>query len=382
MATAARPIPGTVAPPRILEHKLDDEARRPRHERIVDGRVLTQDKPVGQRKIANGNVGRRALALALAAPQGGRSPDAAKIEAAYIGFQTMLHNRLNRPDALYPRIAKVTETENVLDTQLWLSNNPKMQLWLGDKDLNQYRGESFPIVTRPHEASVMVPKNDILNDRFGLFRSRLESMADAYGWALDDMVIGAICAGIAGTALGTTYDGQNLVDVDHTALSIGGTNQSNKVTGAFSETTFQTALQRFGTMVDENGVPYNVSGKRLTLLVGWANADLAKKVINQPFQAGGATNIYAGNADLIITPWIAARTTKILGTSVTLTGTEWALLPEGSAAILAQVKRGPQFLSVEEGELAFRSGKYLYGIEAEFGFAYGAWPEIVGGPGT
>jgi phage major head subunit gpT-like protein len=369
MVHAAQPIPGTQPPPAVLAHNPRATFER-------------QPIPAGMRRLIGGNRSPGDIIAALAAPQGGRSPDAAKIEAAYIGFQTMLHNRLVRPESIYQRLATVHETDNVLDTQIFLQNNPKMQLWLGDKDLNQYRGESFPIVTRPHEASVMVPKNDIINDRFGLFASRISSMADAYGWALDDMVIGAIAAGIAGTSLGTTYDGQNLVDTDHTALSVGGTNQTNKVTGALSETTYQTAWQRFLTMVDENGVPYATSNKRMTLVVGPANRDVALKIINQPFQASGATNIYLGTADLLVTPWIASRTTKILGTSVTLTGTEWALIPQGSTAVIAQIKRGPQFLAVEEGELAFRSGKYLYGIEAEFGFAYGLWQEVVGGPGT
>jgi phage major head subunit gpT-like protein len=328
----------------------------------------------GQRIISRGSL--------AATPQGGRSPDSAKIEAAYIGFQTLLHDRLKRPGALYRRLATVQETDNVLDTQIWLSNIPKMQLWLGDKDLKLFRGESQPVITKPHEASVVVPKNDIINDRFGLYAGRLSQMADAYGWALDDMVLAAIAAGIAGTSLGTTYDGQNLVDTDHTALSIGGTNQSNKVTGALSETVYQTALQRFMTMQDENGVPYNTSERRMTLVVGPANADIAKKIIRQPYQSSGASNIYEGSADLVITPWIASRTTNILGTSVTLTGTEWALVPEGSTSIIVQVKRAPEYLAVEDGEFPFRTGKYLYGIEAEFGFAYGLWQDIVGGPGT
>jgi phage major head subunit gpT-like protein len=367
MATAAAPT----APPREFIH------------RPVDMGTLRDPLHAQMQRIARGNVRPGDLMRgALAAPQGGRSPDAAKIEAAYIGFSTALHNKLNRADALFRMLATVNETDNVLDTQIFLQNNPKMRLWLGDKVLNQYRGESFPVVTKPHEASVMVPKNDIINDRFGLYSGRINSMGDAYNWALDDMVIGAICAGIAGTSLGTTYDGQNLVDTDHTALSIGGTNQSNKVTGALSETVYQTAIQRFMTMVDENGVPYSVAGKRMKLIVGPANRDVAMKIINQPFQASGASNIYQGTADLIVTPWIASRTTNILGTSVTLTGTEWALLPEGSSAVIAQIKRGPQFLAVEDGALAFMSGKYLYGIEAEFGFAYGLWQEVVGGPGV
>ncbi len=70
------------------------------------------------------------------------------------------------------------------------------------------------------------------------------------------------------------------------------------------------------------------------------------------------------------------------GVAVTISGTEWFLMPRGSTSIIVQKKRGPEFLSVEEGEFVFRTGKYLYGIEAEFGAGYGLWQEIVGGPGS
>ena len=45
---------------------------------------------------------------------------------------------------------------------------------------------------------------------------------------------------------------------------------------------------------------------------------------------------------------------------------EWALIPEGSTSVIVHKKRGPEFLSVEDGEFVFRTAKFLYGIEAEF----------------
>lgn len=313
---------------------------------------------------------------------GGRSLDAAKIEAAYVGFFTTFQDRLQQTSPLHRELSIVTETENVLDTQLWLSNVPKMRKWIGPKQLGKLRGQSQPITTSPFEASIEVSKHDVLYDRLGIYKDRINSMADGYGWALDEMVIGAIAAGIAGTALGTTYDGQNLVDTDHTALATGGTQQTNKVTGALSATTYATAWQRFYQIKDENGNPLNVPGARMVLLVGPQNRQNARTILQQDIQAAGARNIDYGTADLVVHPRIDAGTIFVNGISVTLTGTEWALIPRGSAAILTQIRRSAEFLSVEEGEFAFRTGKYLYGIEAEFGFAYGLWQEIVGGPGV
>src|SRR5512138_1314760 len=103
-----------------------------------------------QRMLRDGRFREQMLA---APPQGGSSPDAAKIRAAYIGFQTLFNNRLKRGDSIYRQISTVVETDNVLDRQIWLQSTPKMKRWLGDKTMSRLRAESLPIVTSPHEAS-------------------------------------------------------------------------------------------------------------------------------------------------------------------------------------------------------------------------------------
>lgn len=321
------------------------------------------------------------FALSSAQP-GGRSLDSSKTEAAYVGFHKTFHDRLARTGHIYDQIATVVETDNLIDRQVWLSGNPKMRQWQGDKVLHKYRSESHPIVTYLQEASVEVPKKDIQNDRLALYRPRIDSLADTYPDALDELVIGMLGAGVQGIALGATYDGQNLIDTDHTALSIGGTAQSNHVAGALTPTTYNTAWTRLLSIADENGRPVNAAGKRMRLVVGPGNRLAARDIIDQETGATGADNMNRGTSDLIVTPWIRASTIVVNGVSVTLTGTEWFLIPEDSSAILLHIKQKPQFLSVEEGEFCFRTGLYLYGVEAEFGAAYGLWQEIVGGPGA
>lgn len=314
--------------------------------------------------------------------QGGSSPDAAKIEAAYIGFGTMLANRLQQGARIWDLLVTPAYTDNLLNRELWLNSIPNMRMWEGNKVLNQLTAESLPIVTRPHENSIVIPKGDIINDRYGLYTGKINSLGDSYNWALDDLVISMLCAGISGTSLGTTYDGQNLIDTDHTTLSAGGTAQSNKVTGAFTAAVYQSAVDAFLKFKNENGVPVNLGKPNWILLHGPANRVAVRTVLQQQIGAGLIQNLDAGTATPLCTPWITSRTTKVLGTSVTITGLEWFLIPANSTAVILQIKRNPEFMSVENGELAFMSGKYLYGIEAEFGAAYGLWQEVVGGPGS
>lgn len=314
---------------------------------------------------------------------GGRSLDAAKIEAAYIGFQTAFEERLKVADPLYSKLATWSETENVLDTQLWLSSVPQMRRWIGDKQLHKLRGQSQPIVTSPFESSIEVSKHDVLYDRLGLYRKKINGLADAYIWALDAMTIAMLAAGVAGAAGGVTYDGANLIDTVHKAV-VGASNQSNRVTGALSATTYATAWQRFYELKDDQGNPLNIPGK-MYLVVGPANRQVARTILNQDIQAAGARNIDFGTAELVVHQRLTAGTLLLPnGASITLTGTEWFLVPEGSASLLGQIRRGPQLLAVDNpnDSKVFMTGNFQYGIEAEFGAAYGLWQEIVGGPGV
>lgn len=320
--------------------------------------------------------------------QGGSSPDAAKIEAASIAFGTMLNNRLKRPEALHSRFAMMLRTNKLLNRQLWLDNIPKMRLWEGDKVISMLRGESLSIITRPHEASITVPKGDIINDELGLYTGKINQLGDSYNWHLDELFIGMLIAGLQGTALGTTYDGQNLIDTDHTYLGNGqGVQYSNKVTGAFSATTYGQAVNLFMSMKDENGLPIGgAGGRQMYLLHGPSNRTAVRSVLQQENIVGQTqTNLDKGTAIPVCTEWITAGAVyNVFGQNITLTGLEWFLIPEGSSAIMIQVKRDVEFLAVDRGddEYTFRTGKLLYGIESEDGAAYGMPQEIVGGVGS
>lgn len=322
---------------------------------------------------------------------GGRSLGASKAEAAYVSYSTTFNDHLKPARGIGRQIATVIDDPNIIHTELWATATPLLREWYGPKLLNKLRAESFSIKTSPKEASIEIPKNDLLNDRFNLWTPKIQGMADAFEWGINDLVIAMYIAGIQGTALGTTYDGQNLFDTDHTALSIGGTQQSNIVTGAFSAAVYQAAWQKYLTILNENGMPVNDPGSRPYLVYGPANRDLVKAVLVVERQAGGADNQnnpqFSGAASAIPleTGYITAgRKITVGGVTITLTGLEWIMVKPGSASVIVQVKREPQLIVVDDPNSAymFLNAKVLAGIETEFGAGYGPWQDVVGGPGA
>lgn len=321
---------------------------------------------------------------------GGTSPDSQKVEVASVAFGTMLNNRFASYPAFYPSIATVVQTPVLLNREIWLNAVPKMRMWEGPKFISKISAENLPIVTRPHEVSIAIPKGDIINDTLGIYAPKVGQLAERYPQALDDLAVTMLCAGVAGTALGSTYDGQNLIDTDHTFRSAdAGTaafQVSNKVTGAFSASVFQSAMNLFLSLKNEQGIPVNLGSGPYMLLHGPANRIAVRNVLQLDTASIGGfvlpQNLDKNAAVPVLCPWITPRTTSVLGTSVTITGNEWFLMPMRSSAVICQIKRAAEFLSVEEGYQVFMDGLYYYGLEAEFGATYGLWQEIVGGPGT
>lgn len=317
---------------------------------------------------------------------GGTSPDEQKVEVAYVGFNTRLNNRLSTYESFFARLATVIDSPNLIDRSIWLNALPVMRMWVGPKVIERISAESHPIVTRPHEVSISIGKGTIMNDQLALYGPAIDRLGEAYPNALDDLVITFLCAGIQGTSLGATYDGQNLIDTDHTFRSsdtgVAAFQYSNKVTGAFSASVFQDAVNKFRLLKNEKGIPVNVGKGPMMLVHGPANRIPVRNVLKQDIATGLVQNLDKDTAIPVEVPWIQARTTRVLGTSITLTGLEWFLMPQGSSAVLLQRKRAAEFLSVEEGYQSFMDGVYYYGLEAEFGGAYGLPQEIVGGPGS
>lgn len=321
---------------------------------------------------------------------GGQSPDGVKVDVASVGFSTRLNNRLQRYPALYPQIATVVMTDKLLNREIWLNAVPNMHLWEGPRQISRISAENLPIVTRPHANAIAISRSDIINDQLGLYTPKIDELADTYPQALDDLAVTMLAAGVQGTSLGSTYDGQNLIDTDHTFRSadagVAAFQYSNKVTGAFSASVFQTAWNLFLTLKNEYGRPVHVGNQNFILLYGPANRIAVRNVLRLDTASIGGfvlpQNLDKGMAIPVETPWISARTTKVLGTSVTLTGLEWFLMPVGSPALILQVKRAAESMSVEEGYQVFLEGTYYYGIDAEFGAAYGLPQYVVGGPGS
>lgn len=297
--------------------------------------------------------------------------DRAKLEAAYVTYSTIFDAALAVASVIYPALATVMNDVGPQTDFKWLGSVPLMQEWDGQRPISKLRAESHTLTTRWFANGIELSVDDVREDKLGLVRPRIAQLAKAAPRKIDSKVVDMYVQGFAAGAgaLGLTYDGQYLIDSDHTASGSGGTSQSNLQTGGVGEANWNAAREKMMALTDDKGEKLELDAD--TLLAGPSNQLAVRKLLQQQFKASGESNIDAGTARGIINSRI--------------TGTHWFALASGVDP--KPVIVGIEF-PVEFAELmgatdrdVFFSRTCFAGAQMKAGFAYGLWQGVVGSTG-
>lgn len=255
---------------------------------------------------------------------------------------------------------------------------PRLREWLGSrvsKDLRAFRQD---VDIKTYEATVQIKRRDLDGDSsgavaaalIGSFPQRLQAM-------LEDVCITTLVA----NAL-TGYDGVALLNASHPFSSGTG---NNITTDALGFASFRAAKQAMRLFADEDGTPLNMNPTHL--LVGPQNERTALEVVGAdrpvPYSASAQdasssivaattiTNVYAGECQVIVSPWI--------------TGGQWFLMDLSKPGIRPMVRAVHRELepisTVEDGMthyVRFTYDEYHFGVEGDFTYAPGVWQTVYG----
>lgn len=299
--------------------------------------------------------------------------DRAKLEGAYVTYSTIFDMALNNTKAIYPEIATVIPDAGPVNQFNWLGDMPVMQAWLGARIINRLRAEKHTLTTGWFANGIELDFDDIAEDRLGLVKPRIEMLAEMGPKKIDAVTIDFLVNGFGGT-LGLCYDGQYLFDTDHTADGAGtGTAQDNTVTGAFSSTTFNSAIVKMMGFKGTNGEPLEIIPD--TLLVGPAQQLAARQLLTAQYGASGASNVDYQYTKAIVNA-------RITGAHAL----KWFMLALSYRirAVIVGIEIPPQFAELSGWDQfhMFMHRTMLAGAHMKVGWAYGMWQTAVGGVGS
>lgn len=187
---------------------------------------------------------------------------------------------------------------------------PGMREWLGDRIFHSLRGTDFTIKNRDWESSLAVEKNDIDDDRLGMYEPAFEQLGMEAAYHPDELMLELQVNGVSAECM----DGQYFYDTDHSWGDSG--TQSNKLTYAAAsgttptEAEFRAAYHQARAAIlgfkNDKGKffhrPTLAPITDLVLEVPTALEEVANQALVKVLTGGGDTNIVLDRPKIVTIP--------------------------------------------------------------------------------
>lgn len=295
----------------------------------------------------------------------------ASIQSVFTGLKTIFNNALKAQPGNWQATAMEVPSSAAEEDYSWLSRFPMMRKWVGEKIVKVLEAGKYTARNEDWETTIEVDRNDIEDDRLGIYNTQAQMAGDSAG-ELHDIIVDDLKNG-AFTSTG--IDGQYFYDTDH---EVNGASVSNKGTKALSSATRAAADASYGAarqaimeFTDDEGMPLRLVPD--TLEVPPALEATAKTLLEADKLDDNSPNPYKGTAKLVVNPGLTSDSAWFLHV------TSKAVKP-----FIVQMRKRPVFVSQTsmENDDVFMKRKYKFGAEARATGVYGFWQLSYGSDGT
>lgn len=286
------------------------------------------------------------------------------LRGIFTGFKTIFSKVFEATKPMYEKIATKVPSTAGEESYKWLGNIPKMREWIGDRQIKNLTASDYTIKNKDFEATVSVSKNDIEDDRIGLYSPSVQMLAQSAAQHPDDLVFSLLHGGFSNKC----YDGKEFFSDAH---KVGKKTVSNKGTAKLSTASYEAARAAIMSLTDDEGRPLKIIPD--TLVVPPALEKTAREILIAD-QINGTTNINKGTAEPLMLPDLAGN------------DTEWYLLCTSMPVkpFIYQERKAPQFISLtmDNDENVFMRKEYVFGADSRGNAGYGFWQMAYGSTGT
>lgn len=177
---------------------------------------------------------------------------------------------------VYPTLCTQVVSNGADEEYGMLGAVPGVREWLGDRDFKELRAAKFTIVNKTFESSILISRENIADDRMGLYGPVFQAMGTRAALHPDTLLFNLIEAASSTVCL----DGQYLIDDDH-SWGDSGTQDNNltynasdhtAVTAAEFKLGFNQALNALTNFKDDRGEylngPIFDEGSQLVVVLG------------------------------------------------------------------------------------------------------------------
>jgi phage major head subunit gpT-like protein len=272
----------------------------------------------------------------------------------------------------WDKIATKT-TSNSLETHYpFLAKRAGLREWIGERAYKNFVGYDYVLKNKKWEDSFRILRDEIEDDRIGMYANVAQEMGYAAALWPDDLVTAALAAGESALC----YDGQYFFDTDHPVDPSHGSYgvQANLFTGMpLNAANFQAVYTAMRGFKGEDNRKLRI--KPTVLMVPTELQIQAQSVINNDFVV--QTQTVSGTGTAVAVKNQLAQSVEILVNPDLTSPTDWYLLDTSKPIkpLIFQERVAPKFVSLDQdtAQVAFERDEFLYGTRARGASGYALW---------
>lgn len=297
--------------------------------------------------------------------------DFALLDSANRGFRVLFFQTLEFEEAEVMRIINlmtmVISSDSSIEEYNWSEAVPSMTEWIDERAINRLAVQKLTITNLDFANGIEVDRNELMDDKLGLIRPRIQTLAMAAARHKLDLLRALFNLGFT---TGLSYDGVSMFDNSHPRRSGGTQDNDESGSGVLDSAAFRTGVTKLETITDERAE--FLSNKFTHLVVGPENRFVAAEILQAERLASGATNITRGMGQF-----------EVLNG---LTSGYWFVgdLSKPLKPFIFQERTPVQFTDVADpdDEQHFHRKKMFWGADYRGNMAYGHWQLMVGSDGS
>lgn len=146
----------------------------------------------------------------------------ALLDAMFQGFRLDFQNAFNGVTPTWNRVAMEVPSTAASENYGWLGQMPRIREWIGDRQYKSLDSFGYQIRNRTFESTVSIPREQIEDDSWGVFKPVVQEMGRSVGAFPDELTWPMLTAGFSSLC----FDGQYFFDTDHPVKDAAGVEQS------------------------------------------------------------------------------------------------------------------------------------------------------------
>lgn len=133
------------------------------------------------------------------------------LDLVFRGFQKIYSDAHLAAPSQKDKIAMTVPSSGRDETYGWLGMFPQLREWIGPRHVNNQKAHSFTITNRKFESTISVKRDDISDDRLGVYKPFFSEIGQGARRHPDELIFGLLKDGFSTSC----FDGQNFFDTDH-----------------------------------------------------------------------------------------------------------------------------------------------------------------------